>query len=65
MMGGAPFGTLEASGSGPGVLALHGFGATPQEVGIVVDIARELGLGAIAPLLPGHGTSVYDLARMR
>lgn len=65
MMGGAPFGTLEAQGVGPGVLALHGFGATTQEVGIVVDIARDLGLGALAPLLPGHGTSVHDLARMR
>jgi carboxylesterase len=65
MMGGAPFGTLEAQGSGPGVLALHGFGATTQEVHMVVDIARGLGLRALAPLLPGHGTSVHDLARMR
>jgi carboxylesterase len=47
------------------VLALHGFGATPQEVLLVVDLARELGLAALAPLLPGHGTSVLDLARTR
>ncbi len=65
MMGGAPFGTLEVRGSGPGVLALHGFGATTQEVAMIIDIARELGLGALAPLLPGHGTSVHDLARTR
>jgi carboxylesterase len=47
------------------VLALHGFGATTQEVSLVVDIAKDLGLAALAPLLPGHGTSAYDLARTR
>jgi carboxylesterase len=65
MMGGPPLGTLEAPGRGPAVLALHGFGATTQEVGLIVDIARNLGLAALAPLLPGHGTSVLDLARTR
>jgi carboxylesterase len=65
MMGGFPLGTLEASGDGPAVLALHGFGATTQEVGLVIDIAKELGLAARAPLLPGHGTSAYDLAATR
>jgi carboxylesterase len=65
LLGGPPIGTLEAAGRGPGVLALHGFGATPQEVELVVGIASELGLAALAPLLPGHGTSVLDLARTR
>lgn len=65
MRGGAPLGTLEVPGRGPALLALHGFGATPQEVELVVGIARDLGLAACAPLLPGHGTSVYDLARTR
>jgi carboxylesterase len=65
MMGGFPLGTLEASGKSPAVLALHGFGATTQEVSLVIDIARDLGLAALAPLLPGHGTSAYDLARTR
>lgn len=65
MLGGAPFGMLEAPGATPAILALHGFGATTQEVSLVIDIARELGLAARAPLLPGHGTSVYDLARTR
>jgi carboxylesterase len=65
MMGGFPLGTLEASGRAPAVLALHGFGATTQEVSMIVDIARDLGLAALAPLLPGHGTSAYDLARTR
>lgn len=65
MLGGAPFGTLDVSGRGPALLGLHGFGATTQEVDMVVDIARELGLRGLAPLLPGHGSSVLDLARMR
>lgn len=65
LLGGPPIGTLEVDGRGPGVLALHGFGATPQEVDLVIGIARELGLAALAPLLPGHGTSVLDLARTR
>lgn len=65
VLGGPPVGTLEVTGRGPAVLALHGFGATPQEVELVVGIAREQGLAALAPLLPGHGTSVLDLARMR
>lgn len=64
-MGGAPLGTLEVDGARPAVLALHGFGATTQEVLMVVDVAKELGLRALAPLLPGHGSSVHDLARTR
>jgi len=65
MMGGVPLGTLEVAGAEPSVLALHGFGATPEEVLIVVEVARELGLRALAPLLPGHGQSVYALAQSR
>lgn len=65
MMGGLPIGTLDVPGATPSVLALHGFGATPQEVQLVVGIARQLGLRALAPLLPGHGLSVQDLAETR
>ncbi|HWO09428.1 MAG TPA: alpha/beta fold hydrolase [Polyangiaceae bacterium] len=65
MLGGAPLGTLLVSGGSPSLLALHGFGATTQEVAMVVDIARQLGLAARAPLLPGHGSSVHELARTR
>lgn len=52
-------------GKAPRVLAFHGFTGTPQEVALVVDVARELGLGAEAPLLPGHGARVSDLAPTR
>lgn len=54
---------LDVVGAEPAVLALHGFGGTPLEVALVVDLARELGLRAHAPLLPGHGTHASDLAR--
>lgn len=56
---------LVIEGRAPRVLALHGFTGTPQEVALVVDVARELGLGAEAPLLPGHGRRVSELAPLR
>ena len=65
MMGGVPLGTIDVPGASPSVLALHGFGATPQEVLLVVEVARDLGLRALAPLLPGHGLSVHELAKTR
>jgi carboxylesterase len=65
MRGGEPIGTQDLPGGAPAVLALHGFGATPQEVEMVVELAQELGLRVLAPLLPGHGTTVQDLAQRR
>ncbi|HKY41233.1 MAG TPA: alpha/beta fold hydrolase [Polyangiaceae bacterium] len=56
---------LSAAGRAPSVLALHGFSGTPQEVALVIEVARELGLAARAPLLPGHGQRVADLAPLR
>jgi len=56
---------LVVAGRTPQVLAFHGLTGTPQEVALVVDVARELGLGAEAPLLPGHGSRVSDLAPTR
>ncbi len=49
----------------PGVLGIHGFGGTSEEVRLVVDVAAELGRKALAPLLPGHGTHADDLAKTR
>ncbi len=56
---------LARDGRAPRVLAFHGFGGTPQEVALVVEVAAGLGLGAEAPLLPGHGARVSDLAPLR
>lgn len=56
---------LESAGSRPSLLALHGFGGTPFEVELLVDVAREQGLAALAPLLPGHGTRAQRLAETR
>ncbi|HVU04800.1 MAG TPA: alpha/beta fold hydrolase [Polyangiaceae bacterium] len=53
---------IVSPGRKPAVLAIHGFGGTPLEVELVVDVARELGLEARAPLLPGHGTNTDALA---
>jgi carboxylesterase len=53
------------AGDPPAVLALHGFGGTPREVDLVVEVAQARGLRVVAPLLPGHGTTVNDLAQAR
>jgi len=65
LMGEGVADALVVAGRTPQVLAFHGLTGTPQEVALVVDVARELGLGAEAPLLPGHGASVADLAPTR
>jgi carboxylesterase len=57
--------TQATAGTKPAVLALHGFGGTPAEVALVVEVAKGLGVEALAPLLPGHGTHPRDLARTR
>ena len=54
---------IRLAGSAPPVLSFHGFGGTPLEIELVVEVARELGVSAYAPLLPGHGTDVSELAR--
>lgn len=57
--------TQSTAGASPAVLALHGFGGTPAEVALVIEVAKELGVEGLAPLLPGHGTHARDLARTR
>lgn len=54
---------VDQPGRTPAVLGLHGFGATPNEVLLLMDVAAELGLRRRAPTLPGHGTHARDLAR--
>jgi carboxylesterase len=63
LMGDGEPSPIRVAGKEPAVLAIHGFGGTPLEIALVVDVARELGLRAEAPLLPGHGTSARALAR--
>lgn len=65
LMGEGDAGPLRVAGRTPQVLAFHGLTGTPQEVALVIDVAKELGLGAEAPLLPGHGAKVADLALTR
>jgi len=52
---------LSAPGKEPAVLAIHGFTGVPHEVGVVVEAAKDVGLRALAPILPGHGTDARDL----
>jgi len=52
---------LSVPGGGPGVLAVHGFTGVPHEVGVLVEAAQDVGLRALAPVLPGHGTDARDL----
>jgi carboxylesterase len=54
---------IDHAGGWPAVLAFHGFGGTPLEIALVTDIAKDQGLRAVAPLLPGHGTNTRNLAR--
>jgi carboxylesterase len=65
LSGGAEVRELEFHGASPRVLALHGFGGTPLDMEAVLDSARALGLGGLAPLLPGHGTHAKRLATTR
>ncbi|MET0593745.1 MAG: alpha/beta fold hydrolase [Polyangiaceae bacterium] len=50
-------------GSG-GVLALHGFAGTPNEVRVVTEAAARCGLSSRAPRLPGHDSDVRHLLPM-
>lgn len=51
-----------SSGTGPGVLALHGFSGNPTAMRPLADRLASEGYPVEVPLLPGHGTSWRDLA---
>lgn len=55
--------SLERPGRTPTVLAIHGFTGVPGEVAICCDVADELGLASVAPLLAGHGRDANHLAQ--
>lgn len=48
-----------------GILLLHGFGDTPQTLGLLARHLHAAGLDVRAPLLPGHGTSAAAFMRSR
>jgi carboxylesterase len=50
---------------GPGVLVLHGFSGTPATVLPLGRRLFEAGFHVEGPLLSGHGTSPWDLGRVR
>jgi carboxylesterase len=55
---------LQEEGS-PGVLLLHGFGDTPQTLGLLARRLHKSGFSLYAPLLPGHGRSMDSFAKSR
>ena len=48
-----------------GVLLIHGFTASPTQMRLVGDVLHQRGLTVVAPLLPGHGTTLADLRKQR
>lgn len=48
----------------PAVLLLHGGGDTPQTLRYLADALYQRGYHVRAPLLPGHGRSLRDFARL-
>lgn len=52
-------------GGNVGVLLIHGFTASPTQLRLVGNFLHDRGLTVVAPLLPGHGTTVSDLSQQR
>lgn len=51
-----------APGGAAGVLVVHGFTSTPQSVRPLAEAFAAAGYAVELPLLPGHGTSIDDMA---
>lgn len=62
--GAAPF-FHEGRPDGTGVLLIHGFTGSPFEMHLLGRFLHQHGLTCAAPLLPGHGRGVADLAPTR
>lgn len=58
-------GGFSIEGAETGVLLIHGFAGAPQNVWPVAEVLWRRGFAVHAPRLPGHGTSVDDLAETR
>lgn len=48
-----------------GLLLIHGFTGSPPEMRLVGEYAHQRGYTVLAPLLPGHGTTVDDANKWR
>lgn len=59
MAGAEPF---SAPGGPHGALVLHGFTGTPQSMRGLAQVLADAGFAVELPRLPGHGTSVEDMA---
>ncbi len=56
---------IRVAGNVPGVVAFHGFGGTTREIELCTEVAEEVGLAALARMLPGHGSHARELAKTR
>lgn len=56
---------LSITGGSYGVLLLHGYTGTPQNVQYLAQAFARAGFAVEVPLLPGHGTSLEELAATR
>jgi carboxylesterase len=52
-------------GGPSGALVLHGLSSAPGSVRAIAEALATAGFSVELPLLPGHGTSVHDMARTR
>jgi carboxylesterase len=52
------------SGGDRAVLLIHGAGDTPQTLSYLAAHLHSRGYAILAPLLPGHGASLHDFARV-
>ena len=57
-------GSFRLEGQGTGIVLCHGFCGSPAEMRPVAEVFNRAGFAVSAPLLPGHGTSPRDLARV-
>ena len=63
VVGGAGF-ELTRDASAPAILLLHGAGDTPQTLRYLGQSLFDRGFAISAPLLPGHGRTLRDFARV-
>ena len=63
MPGAEPFELPSPSGGDRAALLIHGLTGTPSEMRFPGSVLNEAGYHVLAPLLPGHGTSIKDLNR--